>query len=269
MRVFPFLFAMISLQCLPAADVHAETVNVGGVGSLTPLIRHLSDEFHKLRPDVDILIADPPLGSRGALRGLRAGKLDIALIGRAPQPEDAGVDMHAWIRTPLALATNRGTEAAITQADIAAIYTGERTRWSDGQALRLVMRGESETELLALRMLSPQIDAAISVALKRSGLPLAENDLDALNKLHTIRNSFGTTSLGLVMTENRPLTLLALDGVKPDLAALEAGRYTLQRVYSLATPRTRRPASADFLAFLTSPATLEHVRRFGYGALAR
>jgi phosphate transport system substrate-binding protein len=259
------LRSLCLVVCALALPATAQTtVNVGGVGALSPLLLHLAGEFQRLRPDITVTVANPPLGTNGALRALAAGKLDIALLGREPRTEDKVVG-RAWLRTPLVLVSSRADSAGLTRHDIADIYAGRKTAWADGRPIRLILRGPFESELIALRAASAEVDAAITTALTRPGLPVAENDLEALTLLTGAAGSLGTSTLGLLRISPQPLHILSLDGTMPSLAALESGRYPLQRSFYLASTSSPGKAAAAFLAHLTAPATLKGLRRFDYG----
>lgn len=242
---------------------HAETLTVGGVGSLTPLIRQLGDEYSKKHPGREIRVVEPPMGSGGALRALAAGKLDLALSARPPKADETG-KARIWLQTPLVLATMGGKLKDPTPALIADIYAGRKTTWDDGKPIRIVLRSEQETETRTLRMQSPAMDAAVGEALKRPGLPIAENDIDAVDTLSRIPGSLGTTSLGLLRASGSRLTVLSIDGIAPSAKSLETGSYPIARQFYLVTATTPGAVTNDFVAWLESPAALALARKLDY-----
>jgi phosphate transport system substrate-binding protein len=259
----PLKISLLALAALLAGHVSAETLTISGVGSMTPLAKRLATEYTRLNPGVEVKVINPPLGSSGGLRAMASGKVDIVLAGRPPKANETG---HAqpWLRTPLVLATNGGRSQGLTQAQIADVYAGRKTTWDDQQAIRLVMRGEYESETATLRKLSPKVDAAVAQALQRNDLPIAENDLDALENLIKIPGSLGTTSLGLIKASAAKLTLLPIDGVAPNTKNMENGRYPLVRQFLLVTSPTMRPAVAALSAWLQSPTALAIARELDY-----
>ena len=254
--------ALVMLLAVPFI-ARGETVTVGGVGSLSPLIRQLAADYQARTPGIDVIVVDPPLGTSGGMRALAAGKVDLVLSGRMPKADEPAQG-KPWLRTPLVLASNGGKRAGLTRADIAEIYAGSKLTWDDQQTIRLILRGETETETRDLRSVSPAIDAAYAQALKRTGLPVAENDLDALDTLQRIKGSLGTTTLGLLKAHGSPLTAFPIDGVAPSAKNLEAGRYTLQRNYFLVTGTRASPATLAFVKWLNAPAALAKARGLEY-----
>lgn len=220
-------------------------------------------EYVRMNPAVDIKVIDPPLGSTGGLRALNIGKVDIVLSGRAPKANEMG-QSKPWLRTPLVLATNRGRNSGLSKAQIADIFAGRKTSWDDKQPIRLVMRGEFESETIDLRKLSPEMDAAVATALKRPDQAIAENDVEALDTLVRIPASFGTSSLGLIKTTGAKLSVLPIDGIMPSIKTMENGSYPLVRHYLLISSPTPRPAVAALTGWLLSPAALTIARQFDY-----
>lgn len=256
--VLLLLFALLTGQAA------AETLTIGGVGGITPLAKQLAAEYARRTPGVEVRVIDPPLGSNGGLRALAAGKVDIVVSGRSPRGAETGQAVP-WLRTPLVLATSGGRiSKGLTRTQVADIFAGRTTAWDDRKPIRLVLRGEFESETVALRALSPAVDAAVAGALKRTDLPLAENDLEALDTLQKIPGSLGTSSLGLLRTSGARLTALSIDGVAPSAKTLENGSYPLVRQFLLVTGQNPRPAVAALAAWLKSPTALAIARRYDY-----
>lgn len=241
----------------------AQTLTVGGVGSLTPLLQDLVAQYHKQHPQVVVQIVDPPMGSSGALRALAAGKLDLALSGRVLKDTERGAP-RPWVQTPLVLATSDAPVKSLDTATITRIYAGEVHTWSNGTPLRLILRGAFESETLMLRRLSPALDAAVMGALQRRDAPVADNDLEALALIGKISGSLGSTSLGLVLSTQSPVHVIALNGRVPSAEALASGEYPWSRPYYLVLPAEVSPALRDFVTFLMSEATMKRVRQMGY-----
>jgi phosphate transport system substrate-binding protein len=254
------------LACISAvlpAPTFAETITVGGVGSLSPLVRKLADDYGKKNPGVDIVVVHPPLGTRGGMRALASGKIDILLSGRELKPDEAA-QSTPWVQTPLVLATNRGKTSGFSRAQLADVYAWRKNTWDDNNPIRLVLRGDQETETRDLRAMSPEIDAAVGTALKRGDLPIAENDLDALDSLTRIPGSFGTTSLGLLTASDSKLVVVPIDGVKPSIKVVEDGSYRWLRHYHLGVAKAPRPAATAFYSWLKSPPAIDAARKLDY-----
>jgi phosphate transport system substrate-binding protein len=194
---------------------------------------------------------------------LAAGKVDIVLSGRELKAEDAPQALP-WLQTPLVLATNRGKTSGLTRAQLADVFAWRKTTWDDNNPIRLVLRGEQESETRDLRSMSPEIDAAVGSALKRGDLPIAENDLEALDMLTRVPGSLGTSSLGLLTASGSKLVVVQIDGLKPSTKLVEDGSYRWLRRYHLGTAKTPSPATTAFYAWLKSAPALAAARKLDY-----
>lgn len=246
-----------------SAVAWAQTVQVGGVGSLTPLVQQLAAEFEKTHPGTKVQVMDPPVGSTGSLRALAAGRLDVALSGRPLKDKETG-DLRPWVQTALVLATSDAPVKTLDSAGLVRMFQGEVKTWADGRPLRLVLRGAFESETLMLRQLSPALDAAVLDALQRGEAPVADNDLAALEMIEKIQGSLGSTSLGLVLSSHSKVRMIPLNGQTPTVDNLASGRYPWVRPYYLVLRPDASAATRQFVAYLMSAPAFERARRLGY-----
>ena len=260
-RLAVYFFA--AMTTVLSAPIFAETIAVGGVGSLTGLAKLLGAEYAKKNPVFAISVIEPPIGTKGAIRALAAGKIDLALSARPLTADEAGL-AQPWLQTPLVMATLGGKSQGLSRRQIADIYAGRQGQWDDNKPIRLVLRGDQESETKVLRAISPEVDAAVTEALKRPGLPIAENDLDALEILGRIPGSLGTTNLGIIKVSASRLTALPIDGVVPTTQAMTEGRYPWRRQFYLITSTTTRPSVAAFVAWLNSAPAQALAARLDY-----
>jgi len=253
-------YSLFFSACATAAT---QTITVGGVGSLTPLVKALSLQYTKTHAGIQIVVMNPPMGSAGAARALVANKVDVALLGR-PLKSDEGGQTTAWVRTPLVIATAGGLSKGLSRLQIAEMYSGRKVTWDNGQPVRLVMRGASESETTSLRTISSEIDSAVGEALKRNDLAVAENDLEALDTLARIPGSLGTTTLGLITAQGVRIDTLNIDGKIPTVKNMESGSYPWFRSYYLGHRANPTPAVAAFVAYLQSPPAMAAARKLDY-----
>ena len=264
---FGMALVLAGWHVLWPAHALATTLTVGGVGSITPLMQRLVQQYQAMQNEDQVQVVDPPIGSTGGVRALAAGKLDVVVSGRPLRPDEAG-QTQPWLRTPLVLATQGGRMKGLDQDILVQIFSGQRKTWDDGQPLRLVIRGlfESETQMLAA--VSPAVRQALEQAVNRHEALMADNDLDAVAKLEKIRGSFGTTSLGLLKATQSSLTVLPFNGRVPTLDAMRQGDDPWVRPYYLVHRAPSAPAVQRFLAYLRSPAAQTLAQELGYLPLA-
>lgn len=260
---FGMALVLAGWHVLWPAHALATTLAVGGVGSITPLMQRLAQQYQALQNEDQVQVVDPPIGSTGGVRALAAGKLDLVVSGRLLRDNEAG-HLLPWLRTPLVLATQGGRIQQLDPDTLVQIYTGQRKTWDDGQPLRLVIRGMFESETQVLAGISPALKRAVAQALDRHEALMADNDLDAVAKLEKIRGSFGTTSLGLLKATQSSLTVLPFNGRVPTLDGLRQGNDPWVRPYYLVHRAQAAPAVQRFLVYLRSPAALALAQELGY-----
>lgn len=260
-RLLSLGLMLISVLAAPIAA--AETITVGGVGALSPLLRYLGEEFAKKNPGLEVVVTHPPLGTVGGLRALAAGRIDIALAGRELRHDEAG-QAKPWLQTPLVLATAGGRTQGLSSVQVADIFVGRKKTWDDGKPIRIVLRSAHDSVTQALRSMAPEIDAAVDEALKRADLPVAENDIEAVEMLARIPGSFGPTTLGLMTAGRFRLQPVAINGHLPSINSLADGSYPWRRRFYLVTRNSPPPAAAAFVAYLNSATAMALARQRDY-----
>ena len=239
----------LSFASVPAV---ADTVKVGGTGSALGTMKLLADAFQASRPDTRIVIV-PALGSGGGIKAAAAGVLDIGFSGRPLKPTERGQGLaeREVARTPLVLASMRA-HSGFTSGDIARIYGGTLQTWPDGSPLRPVLRPESDSETALLRAISPEIDRAFTTAHARPGVHIAITDQDSADAIEQIPGGLGPSTLALILSEQRNIKALPLNGIAPSVAALARGSYPYFKPLYFITPQNPSEPARAFAAFIQS-----------------
>lgn len=267
LRVLP---AIVFLASLATSPVFAESIRVGGTGAATDILRRLIEDFRKIQPATEIDVVTPPLGSNGGIRALIAGNVQIAISGLPPAGNDAkGLVVRDFARSPLAFAINNPSAAAITRAELTAIYTGTATRWPDGAPIRLILRPASDSDSGLIRSLSPEVAQALGVALGRPGMVFAAHDLENADLLGKAPGSLGTIPIGQIKAAGLRLRPLPLDGVAPTIDNLANGKYPIAKDFYVSIRESAPPAAKQFAAYLTSDRAREILRRHDFLPVAQ
>ena len=262
---------------IAVADIAAaqQVISVGGTGTGTLLIQRVVDAYSKSRRGVQVTAVMPPLGSNGGLRAVSAGAIQIAVVTfptiHAAQSENVAAGKAIpWARTPFVF-TGRdlpsGTKLQMGQ--VANIYAGRVTEWQDGKQVRLITRTERESDTRILRAISPEMNEAVTLSLKRSGLPFAENDIDNQQLLERTPGSFGAIGLGQVLLTESPLKPASLNGVQPSMKSLQSGAYPLEKPLFLVISSTPSAVTLDLVQYLQSPEAMKIVGRYGFIPMQR
>lgn len=253
-----------------AAGAQADALRLNGTGSALGGIGAVAEAYAKTYPDAKVAAIAPSMGSGGAIKALLAGALDIAASSRPLNDGERsqGATETVYAKTPFVIAVRDDNKIkGITQAELAAYYSGRVTAWPDGGALRVILRPLSDSASVALRALSPEMAQAVAAAHERKGMLLALTDQDSASAIEKTPGALGTSSLALIVSEKRALRPLALDGAEPSLKALEDGRYPHAMTFTLVLPAHPSAEARRFADFLYSPAGQAVLRRTGHIAV--
>ncbi len=248
---------LAALVCLPLpASSFAATLKIGGTGAALATMRMLADEFVRLHPDTSIEIPDS-LGSSGGIRAALAGALDIALSSRLlkAKERDAGAKSTRYATTPFILVTpvsDSNPAPSLTSEELVKAFSGEPARWNDGTPIRIILRSKDDSSTKILIAAFDGMGAALAAARAIPGIPVTHTEQDNMTLAETLPGALTTGSLTAILAENRSLTPIAIDGVRPTLENLADGSYPISKTLYLVTgPKTSQVAQ-DFFRFVHS-----------------
>lgn len=260
----PAFFLCLCAGLCATAPGH-EVVRVGGTGVGSGGLQALAKAYMQRHPEHRILIL-PSIGSAGGIRATIDGKLDVGCSSRPLQPEEqaSGLAEVPWVTTAFVFATQSSTPAEpLTLAGIEDIYAGRRTHWKDGRPIRLVLRPKSDSAHAYLAGFTPGMPAALAHAHALPGVCVGVTDPDALTYLENTPGSFGTTVLGLIVSEGRHVQTLTVNGASPLEPAYPLA-LTLLLVYR---PERASSATHAFLEFARSKEGQRILIKAGYQPL--
>jgi phosphate transport system substrate-binding protein len=262
--IVAFAFLML-VDGMTHRTLSAERLTVGGTGAALAAMRQIGDAFEQAHPEiiVDIL---PSLGSRGSIKALLAGSIDIALTARPLRESETerGIRGELYARTPVVLATSRyNSVTGLTVQELTEILTGERTTWENGRTIGLVMRPIHSAHNRILMTGYPELETAVEQATQRPGVPIAYTVQEAAEMIEVHPGGLGIADLSVILGENRRLKALALDGVSPTIQSVLDGDYRLVKSFYLVTAEEPGGPVMEFQAFLRSDDALEMLRSTG------
>lgn len=243
----------------------AGELTIGGTGAALGTMRHLGDGFRKLHPDVRLRIV-PGLGSSGGIKALLAGQLSLSVSGRALNETEAakGIVATRFARTPFVFATGMQTVANdVSLDDLAAIYSGTRTAWPDGAQVRPVLRPPTDIDTQLVAQMSSKLADALQAAHRRDGRNIAATDTDIADQLERIPGTVGTSTLAVILSEDRRLKALSVAGTQPTLANIASGKYPHEKSQFLVIGTDPDPLVQEFVRYIDSPAGAAVLRSSG------
>jgi phosphate transport system substrate-binding protein len=238
-----------------ARTAAAETIRISGTGGAMETMRILGEAFRKENPGIRVELS-PVIGSSGGVKAVQAGRLDIGLSARALSAEERaqGLVEIKYARTPFVFGVNSALKmTGLTLKGLADIYAGRRD-WENGGRIRLVLRPPEDSDIPVLRSMSPAMNAAVDIALRRKGMIVATTDHDAADAIEGVPGAFGGTTLSLVLSEKPAFRVLALDGVVPSVRTLADRSYPYSKTFFMVTGNPPSAAVRRFVDFVRSPA---------------
>jgi phosphate transport system substrate-binding protein len=248
-----------------ATNALSDTIRIGGTGSALGAMRIIGDEFTREARGAEVRIV-PNLGSSGGLKALAAEAIDLAVMSRALRPEERKTGLVAleYGRTPFVFATSAKGVSSIGLDRVEAILSGRYALWPDGTPVRPVLRPRSDGDSVLLASLSPGIKESLQAAHSREGMVVAVTDQDSANELERLPGAFGTSTLALVLSENRKLNLLQVEGVAPLENGRANPRYPYWKHMFIVHKTPPAPAVQRYLDFLQSANGRAMLARYGH-----
>lgn len=241
------------------------TVELAGSGSNVALTRLLVRAWCAQRPTCAVV--HESVGSAGALRALRDGVIDVALVSRPPTPDElhGGLRVTPYARTPVVIAANLSVPARnLARSEILEVLRGSRTRWGNGTPLLFVLRERGDSSLRAMATAIAGWPEAEEAAQRARRFRVMYGDRELRDTVAETQGAIGVTDLGGMRLEGQHLVALALDGVAPSLEALATGRYPIAKTLAFVTRPDARPEALALVAYATSAAAAGIIREADY-----
>jgi phosphate transport system substrate-binding protein len=265
-RLLPCLFGLlVHTACTgPEPETRAECpvfrrppgLIVAGSGACLALARELASRFDASHPGSRTAIPGS-IGTGGAVRAVRDGAVDVGLASRllSASERSLGIREHPITRTALVIVAHPGVPAKnLDVADLADLYSGRRTEWSDGTRVVPLLRepGDSGEHLLVSTF--PELEGAFEEARRKDRGLICYTDQEMRDALLEIPGAVGFLDLGTIRLERLALKPMALNGVDPGRDTVVSGRYPLVRTLSFLTNGPPIGTAREFIEFARSSA---------------
>lgn len=205
-------------------------ISLAGSTSMEKLCEAMSESFMEANGGVTVTVEYT--GSGAGLESLAAGSVDIGDSSRALKDgeKEKGLVENVVALDGIAVITDKNNEVGdITSEDLAKIYTGEITNWSE-------LGGKDEQIVVIGREAGSGTRDAFEELLKVKDACKYAQELDStgavLAKVGSIEGAIGYVSLDVV---DETVKGLKLNGVEASEAQIIAGNYALQRPFVMAT----------------------------------
>lgn len=232
----------------PASDLR-----VTGSSTVAPVMLDVAKLFEARTPGVRVFVETG--GSGKGVNDVRRGLADIAMVSRAPLPDETDLVAHTIARDGIAVVVGADNPvAALTPEQVRAIFGGAVESWSevggDDRPVVVVAKGEgsatSEVFNAFLGLTPDQI---------RGDVIAAEN-AQMIRTVMVTPGSIGYVSIGAALVDvgfGAPIKLIGLGAVAPTAEAVADGSYEATRPLNLVTLGEPDGLARDLIAFSRSP----------------
>ena len=251
---------------LMTAAASAQDLRIGGTGAALGTVQLLAQAYAKTAPGAKLTVL-PSMGSGGGIKAVLAGAVQIGLSSRPLSDAEvkAGAVAVEYGRTPFVFATAAANKVAgITTQNLVDFYAGTIDTWPDGARLRLVLRPIGDSDSETIKAMSPAMRDAKSAAEQRKGMVFTVTDQETASAVEKIAGALGPSTLALMLSEQRALKALALDGVVPSGQTIANGSYPLHKPLLLVTGPKSPPEAQAFVGFVRSAAGREILQQTGH-----
>ena len=259
----PFL-SVESAQVPPRAPPREDDIlRLAGSGSNLPITRALAAAHAGQGGQRPIVHAS--IGSGGGVRALIDGAIDVALTSRplSEAEKEAGLLEHPYAKVPVVVAVHSSvSDRDITQDDLLAVFRGDKTLWSDGRPVEVLMREEGDSSHLAVERSIPGFSEANAEAYRRGRWRVLYHDAAMVEALETTEGAIGLHGSG-IGPGLHGYRVMAVDGVLPDSTALSTGEYPFSKMLYFVTRGEPGPEAAHFIAFAHSGVGRGIIRQYG------
>ena len=213
-----------------AAEELSGAVATDGSTSMESVIGILGESFMQLHPDVTFTYN--PTGSGSGITAVQEGRCDIGLSSRALKDEEAasGLKGETVALDGIAIIVNNENPVTdLSLEQIAQIYTGEITNWSE------VGGNDEEIVLIGREAGSGTRDGFESITGTEDLCQYRQELTSTGDVITTVSQNpaaIGYASLASVSDDTKTLTV---DGVEPTEDTVRDGSYKIQRPFVLVT----------------------------------
>ena len=205
------------------------------------------------------------IGSDGAIKAVTDGTIQLGLVSRPLKDEEKakGLRLIPYAAIGIAFAVHpQVPETDLSFADILAIHRGEKTAWSDGKRILVLIRGMHDSSNLIWFSAIPGFEKVIQDALAAKRWQVMYHDIDMANSLRTKEGSFGHTDMTEIVI-NGGIKALSINGIAPTADNIKNGKYPWVKDLYFVYKGDLSEASREFVDFVRSPAGLAVIRQNG------
>jgi phosphate transport system substrate-binding protein len=251
-----------------AADQLTGKLVVTGASTLAPLIAEIGKRFESLHGKVRVDVQTG--GSSRGVADARQGLADIGMVSRAMKDDER--DLHAFpvARDGVCIILHKENPVqALTDEQIAAIYTGRITNWKGvggkDATITVVNKAEGRSTLEVFlhyfKLKNADVKAQVVIGDNEQGVKTVAGN----------RNAVGYVSIGTAEYDEMhgvPIKLLPVGGVAASTENVRKGAFPLSRPLHIVTRVSPAGLAKAFIEYAQSKAVHDIIRQQYFVPLA-
>lgn len=243
--------------------VAAQRFAAAGSGTNLPITRKLAEAYSR---NTGVVWEIPnSIGSDGALKAVTEGALELGLISRELTAEEraAGLKSVTYASVAVVFAAHASVpDSGVSIVDVLKIYQGQKTTWSDGSRIVVLVRPRNDSSNLVLFNAIPGFAALIDAALAENRWPVMLHDADMAANLDKKPGTFGYTDSSEV--KSRPgIKVFSVDGIAMTAESVRTGQYPFKKTLGFVYREPLRGQAQAFVEFAFSPEGREIIANSG------
>ena len=235
------------------------SVSTDGSTSMEKVIGDLSEQFQNDNPGVTVTYN--PTGSSSGITAAKEGSADLGLASRdLKDDEKDGLTQTTIAIDGIAIIVNPANSVADLSMDqIAQIYTGQITNWSD------VGGDDAEIVCIGREAGSGTRDGFETITDTKDACTLSQELTSTGDVIQTVANNPNAIGYASMADLNDSVKTLTVDGVAPTEDTVLDGSYKIQRNFNVITndSATLSPQAQAFFDYITSADAADLISKAG------
>jgi phosphate transport system substrate-binding protein len=245
---------LLAIAMVAATSAQAETIKIGGSGSMIPMLTQIGKAYMKKYPQDTIEVNQKSLGQPGGIAALNAGAVDIAMSAMALTSDQKKLAVQpieiAHVAGVIGVSGNV-TVKELTSQQLCDIYSGKIKNWKQvGGAdapISAFTRPESDSTKVNFR----KAFACMANLKEAPEIMNLAKTLDMQSALETKPNAIGPVDAIGLATAKGKFKALKIDGKSYD--GMSSGKWPFILYNNLVLGKNKGEAVKRFLGFIKSP----------------
>lgn len=242
------------LTTLTASVANADTIKIGGSGSMIPMLTALGKAYVKKNPKDSVEVNQKSMGQPGGIAALNAGAVDIAMSAMPISAEQSKLAVEPFEIAKVAgvIAVNSSvTATSLTSQQLCDIYTGKIRNWKQVGGVDAPISAFTRPESDSTKMMFRKAFACMNTLKEAGDIINIPKSADMFTSLSNTKNSIGPVDSIALGDAAGKFKEIKIDGKGHDQMTSGGWQFVLKN--NLVLGKNRGEAVKRFMSFVKSP----------------